>query len=215
METKNGQTQQQWGMGYSKPLNESKAQTTQSAIQNSKQSNGFITPNVAYNLATSGTGALIGASQDSENRLRGALIGAGAGLAGNRFIQAGTKAFFKNQTDNLAQNLPNIAKGKKENFFDIDERKLKEIINDTPDGNVVYYSKLGGETNINHKLEATSDIGLIGRTPIETPSTSNPSAILPQQGKYDCSSYFAKYQALAAFRDTRLKFAIFLPHALR
>ncbi|MDA3062077.1 MULTISPECIES: hypothetical protein [unclassified Campylobacter] len=82
--------------------------------QNAKQflRNGLITPNVASHIATSGTGALIGASQDSENRLRGALIGAGTGLAGNRFIQAGTKAFFKNQTDNLAQNLPNIAKAK-------------------------------------------------------------------------------------------------------
>ncbi|MDA3077393.1 hypothetical protein OFO07_00430 [Campylobacter sp. JMF_06 NA1] len=36
--------------------------------KNAKQflRNGFITPNVVSNLATSGTGALIGASQDSE-----------------------------------------------------------------------------------------------------------------------------------------------------
>ena len=86
---------------------------------------GFINPNLASHLATSGTGALIGAGVDDENRLRGALIGATAGFGGNKFIQMGAKAFFKNQTDNLAQNLPNIAKGNPKLFNQIADRSLQ------------------------------------------------------------------------------------------
>nr|DAU79957.1 MAG TPA: hypothetical protein [Caudoviricetes sp.] len=43
---------------------------------------GFITPNVALNIASAGVGSVVGARADEENRLRGAMLGGLGGLGG-------------------------------------------------------------------------------------------------------------------------------------
>ncbi len=51
-------------------------------LDNPNMKKGFITPNVALNIAGAGVGSVVGARADEENRLRGAMLGGLGGLGG-------------------------------------------------------------------------------------------------------------------------------------
>lgn len=51
-------------------------------LDNPNMKKGFITPNVALNIASAGVGSVVGARADEENRLRGAMLGGLGGLGG-------------------------------------------------------------------------------------------------------------------------------------
>lgn len=51
-------------------------------LDNPNIKKGFVTPNVALNIASAGVGSVVGARADEENRLRGAMLGGLAGLGG-------------------------------------------------------------------------------------------------------------------------------------
>ena len=51
-------------------------------LDNPNMKKGFVTPNVALNIASAGVGSVVGARADEENRLRGAMLGGLGGLGG-------------------------------------------------------------------------------------------------------------------------------------
>lgn len=152
---------------YNGRLQEAMSGAGKTLDENSKQflKKGFITPNLASHIATSGTGALIGASQDSENRLRGATIGAIGGIGANKFIKLGANAFIKNQTDNIAKELSNLAKGNPKLFNEIAEKRLQE-------------GKLNKQVLTQHQRPKHEPLAEQGSAMLTH------SANLPQQGKF-------------------------------
>lgn len=51
-------------------------------LDNPNMKKGFVTPNVALNIASAGVGSVVGARADEENRFRGAMLGGLGGLGG-------------------------------------------------------------------------------------------------------------------------------------
>lgn len=69
-------------------------------LKNPNMKGGFITPNLAKDMASSGVGAGIGANLDEENRLRGAMLGGLGGLAG-RHMFSQMPNFIKSNNKNI------------------------------------------------------------------------------------------------------------------
>ena len=85
---------------------------------------GFITPNLAKDMASSGVGAGIGANLDEENRLRGAMLGGLAGLGIRHGVNKGFDTFISSQ----AKRYQNIAKGNPQLFNKIVKENIKSSV---------------------------------------------------------------------------------------
>lgn len=84
--------------------------------KNPNMKGGFITPNLAKDMASSGIGAGIGANLDEENRLRGAMLGGLVGLSGRHMLSQ-MPNFIKSNNKNIYNIVKILFKKKKEGFI--------------------------------------------------------------------------------------------------
>ena len=89
---------------------------------------GFITPNLAKDMASSGIGAIVGANLDEENRLRGAMLGGLGGLVGRQLLSKGAKA-LRNSNIAKKQEFIKTLKGEEKDLARIN---LEKELNITP-----------------------------------------------------------------------------------
>lgn len=119
---------------------------------------GFITPNLAKDMASSGVGAGIGANLDEENRLRGAMLGGLTGLAGSHMFSQMPKIAMAN--NNIKNEMIKRSEVLKKDLMygrgGLNKQKIKEISDNLP-------------KKLNSLDEFEKSIGTKGDFTIDTP----------------------------------------------
>ena len=106
-------------------------------LKNPNMKGGFITPNLAKDMASSGVGAGIGANLDEENRLRGAMLGGLGGLAG-RHMFSQMPNFIKSNNKNIYNIVKNPIQKEKRGIYNVayngkNSTKIKQDLSDIDD----------------------------------------------------------------------------------
>ena len=105
--------------------------------KNTNMKGGFITPNLAKDMASSGIGAGIGANLDDENRLRGAMLGGLAGLGGRHMLSQ-MPNFIKSNNKNIYNIVKNPIQKEKRGIYNVayngkNSTKIKQDLSDIDD----------------------------------------------------------------------------------
>ncbi|PKZ30147.1 hypothetical protein CYJ41_01520 [Campylobacter ureolyticus] len=103
-------------------------------LKNPNMKGGFITPNLAKDMASSGIGAGIGANLDEENRFRGAMLGGLGGLAGRHMFSQMPKLAMAN--NNIKNEMIKRSEVLKKDLMygrgGLNKQKIKEISDNLP-----------------------------------------------------------------------------------